>query len=259
MNESRQTALITGASSGIGLELARSFAAGGFDLVLVARNKSALDAIAGELAAAYSIKAAAFASDLSDAAAPAALYERLRASGARIDVLVNNAGFGVRGNFLAQPAESQFDMVEVNVSALTRLSRLFGADMLARGRGRILNVASTAAFQPGPGMAVYYATKSYVLSLSEAMSEELAGTGVTVTCLCPGPTATGFAAAAKMEDALLFKLGAMDARTVARLGYEATLEGRRLIVTGLRNKLGAFFVRFSPRGLVLKFAKRLQA
>jgi short-subunit dehydrogenase len=255
----KETALITGASSGIGLELARLFAAGGRDLALVARSKDKLEALAAELSRAHGIKASVLATDLGAASAPRELYDRVRAGGVAIDVLVNNAGFGLRGACVELPADRQMEMIRLNVGALTELSRLFAADMVARRRGRILNVASTAAFQPGPGMAVYYATKSYVLSFSEALSEELSGTGVTVTCLCPGATATDFASTAKMEDSLLFKLGPMDAREVARLGYEATLRGRRLIVTGARNKLGAFSVRFSPRGLVLKLVKRLQA
>jgi hypothetical protein len=259
MPEAKQTALITGASSGIGLELARRFASRGFDLVLSARSAGKLEALAAELAREHGVKASVATADLSDPAAPLRLHERATAGGAAVDVLVNNAGFGLRGDFAELPLGRQLEMVQVNVAALTNLSRLFVPGMIARRRGRVLNVASTAAFQPGPGMAVYYATKSYVLSFSEALSEELAGTGVTVTCLCPGATATGFAAAADMEKSLLFRLGAMSAEEVARVGCDAALRGRRLVVPGLRNKLGAASIRISPRGLVLKLVKRLQS
>jgi len=252
------TALITGASSGIGLEFARAFAAGGFDLVLVAPGEDKLKALAAEVSARETINARVLAADLGEVGAAARIFARLQSDGTKIDVLVNNAGFGARGIFATLPRERQLEMVQVNVVALTDLTRLFLPDMLQRRRGRILNVASVAGFQPGPYMAVYYATKAYVLSLSEALSKELSGSGVTVTCLCPGPTETGFAAAADLEGSLLFRLAVANARDVARAGYDAAMAGKRLVVPGFLNRFAVFAVRVAPRGLVLSLIKRLQ-
>jgi short-subunit dehydrogenase len=258
MAQSEGTVLITGASSGIGLELARRFAMNGFDLVLVARRKDKLDELAQNLTASHAIKVQVVEADLTRAQAPHDIYDKVKALGTAIDILVNNAGFGARGAFAEIPVERQLDMISVNITALTHLTRLFLPDMLARRSGRILNVASTAAFQPGPLLAVYYATKSFVLSLSEALHEETAGTGVTVTCLCPGPTITEFAQTADMENTKLFKLGAMTAADVAALGYKATLAGKRLVVAGLFNQVLAFSTRLAPRSLLTKIAKNLQ-
>ncbi len=259
MPQSEGTALITGASSGIGLELARRFAANGFDLVLVARRKDKLDELAQLLATNHAIKAHVIEADLAQVEASREIYDKVKALGTTIDILVNNAGFGARGPFAEIPLERELEMIAVNIVALTHLTRLFLPEMLARRRGRILNVASTAAFQPGPLMAVYYATKSYVLSLSEALHEETTGTGVTDTCLCPGPTTSEFAQTADMEKVMLFKLGAMTASDVADIGTKAALSGKRLAVAGLRNQILAFSTRLTPRGLLLKIAKQLQA
>jgi short-subunit dehydrogenase len=244
----RPVALITGASSGIGAELARCFAQGGYDVVLTARRRDRLEALAAELAP----HARVLEADLSDPDAPVRLY----ATTGPVDVLVNNAGLGALGRFATIPLGREMEMLRVNITALTELARLYVPPMVARGRGRVLNVASTAAFQPGPGMAVYGATKAYVLSLSEAMCAELAGSGVTVTCLCPGPTETEFAAAAGMEKSRMFRR-AMPASQVAQLGFAATMAGRRLAIPGVMNRMSATMVRLAPRGLVLRIARKL--
>jgi uncharacterized protein len=255
---SAETVLITGASAGIGLELAKLFAADKSDLVLVARRMEKLDALAAELQRDCGIQARGLAFDLSDPQSPRAIFDALTAEGVTVGVVVNNAGFGAVGPVADLPLERQRDMVQVNVAALTELTRLFLPGMIERRSGGILNVASTAAFQPGPLMAVYYATKAYVLSFSEALAEEILGTGVRVTCLAPGPTATEFAAVAGTEHKLLFRLGTMDARTAALAGYRGFRRGRTLVIPGLKNKLGAFAVRLAPRAWVRKVVKRLQ-
>lgn len=249
---------MTGASSGIGLELCRALAEHRFDLILVARNEATLAELAQELGLQHAITAKALAADLTEASAAQQIYDKLTSQGTRIDVLVNNAGFGAHGVFAALPLQRQLDMIAVNITTLTALTRLFLPDMLERRQGRILNLGSTAAFQPGPNMAVYYASKSYVLSFSEALAEELAGSGVSVTCLCPGPTKTEFAATAEMEGSLLFRLAPSDARVVARQGIAAMLAGKTLIVPGILNKIMAFSVRLSPRVVTPKIVKQLQ-
>jgi short-subunit dehydrogenase len=198
------------------------------------------------------------AKDLADPHRPQAIFDSLDSEGVTVDVLVNNAGFGAAGTVADLPLERQLDMIRVNVAALTHLTRLFLPGMIQRRSGGIFNVGSTAGFQPGPGMAVYYATKAYVLSFSEALAEELAGTGVRVTCLAPGPTTTEFAAVAEVKNSLLFRLGVMDAKTVAAAGYRGFRRGNVLVIPGLKNKLGASSVRFAPRILVRKLVKRLQ-
>lgn len=258
MTIAKQTALITGASSGLGREFARLFAAAGYDIVLVARRRQELDALAAELPPRHGIRARVLVEDLADPMAPSRIFDHLKSEDVQISMLVNNAGFGEKGSFAVLGEKRQMDMLQVNIAALTHLTRLFLPGMLGRRQGRILNVASTAAFLPGPNMAVYFATKAFVLSFSEAIAEEVRGGGVTVTCLCPGPTETGFAAAAHMEDSLLFKLGTMKAAEVAEAGFDGMMQGRRLIVPGWKNKISAASVRFSPRGLVLRLMKRLQ-
>lgn len=254
-----ETVLLTGASSGIGLELARLFAAAGSDLVLVARREGKLRQIAADLREKNGIAAHVQARDLADPAAPQALFDQLAEQDVTVDVVVNNAGFGARGSVAALDLQRQLDMIQVNVTALTHLTRLFLPGMLARNRGGVLNVASTAAFQPGPNMAVYYATKAYVLSFTEALAQEVVDTNLKISCLCPGATDTGFADEADMEESRLFQLGAMDARTVAKLGYEAFRNGDVIEVTGLKNKVSAVGVRFLPRALTRKVVEALQA
>src|SRR5512137_1041621 len=216
-----ETVLVTGASSGIGLELARCFAADGCRLVLVARKGNVLEALATDLRKAHKIQAQVITTDLAHPDAPARLLAHLQAAGLKVDVLVNNAGFGAQGRFAELPLQRQLEMLQVNITSLTHLTRLLLPGMIERHRGGILNVASTAAFQPGPGMAVYYATKAYVLSFTEALAEELAGTGVTVTALCPGPTQTNFAEAAGARTSRLFNKTAMSAASVAKTGHRA--------------------------------------
>jgi hypothetical protein len=256
---SRPTALVTGASGGIGEELARQLAATGHDLVLVARTEAKLAALAGELAttgAACTVVPA----DLAVPGAAAALARELEARALHIDVLVNNAGFADFGPFAQAEPETLTQMVQLNVVTLTDLTRALLPGMLARGRGRVLNVASTAAFFPGPLMSVYYATKAYVLSLSEALADELAGSGVTVTALCPGPTETGFQQRAAMEESRLVRgRRIMDASTVARLGVAGMLAGKRVVVTGAKNRLTVLSPRFLPRRVVPAMVRRAQA
>lgn len=258
MTPRAETALITGASGGIGLALARLFAADRSDLVLVARSAGKLEQLAAELAEEYEITARALTADLALPGAASDIHREISGRGAEIDVVVNNAGFGARGTVAELELERQVGMVQVNVAALTELTRLFLPAMLERGRGGILNVGSTAGFQPGPGMSVYYATKAYVISFTEGLAEEVAGSGVKVSCLAPGATHTGFAAEARMEDSLLFKLGAMDVETVARAGYAGFRRGKVIVIPGLKNKLTPLSVRFAPRALVRKIVKRLQ-
>ena len=251
-------ALITGASSGIGLELAKLFARDGHDVVLVARSADKLKQLAGELGSAHGVRATVISADLADPGAPEEIFRTLRAADVELDVLVNNAGFGVTGPFLATDAAAELRMIQVNVTALTHLTKLFLPAMLGRGAGRILNVASTAGFQPGPFMAVYYATKAYVISFSEALANELQGTGVTVTCLCPGVTDTEFQKRAGTEQTPLFRqMRPMDAKTVARDGYRALMKGKPLVISGFRNWLLAESLRVSPRKLVTAISRRL--
>jgi hypothetical protein len=259
MSTQKKTALITGASSGIGLDFARLFAEGGYDVVLVARTESKLKALADELGAKHGVRALAVAADLADPAAPGRLMERLKAEGVQVDVLVNNAGYAGYGAFAETDAKMELDMIQVNIVALTALTKAVLPGMLARNSGRILNVASTAAFQPGPLMAVYYATKAYVLSFSEALANETQGTGVTITCLCPGPTKTGFQERAKMEESKLVKgKDIMDSLTVARAGYEGLHEGRAVVIPGFMNKVLVQSVRFLPRSTITNIVRKVQ-
>ena len=255
----RQTALITGASSGIGLDLAHLFAADGHDVILVARSEQKLRELANELQSKHRVTAHVITSDLSRPDAPRELADAIRQRNIEVDFLVNNAGYGGIGSFAETDARLELDMIQVNIAALTHLTKLFLPPMLARKRGRILNVASTAAFQPGPFMAVYYATKAYVLSFSEAIAEEVSGSGVTVTALCPGPTSTGFADAADMKSTRLFTMRKpMTSMEVARVGYRAMERGKRVVVAGMANRLLAQSVRVTPRRMVVKVTRALQ-
>lgn len=242
----KRSVLITGASSGIGADLARVFAHDGYDLVLVARSRERLDALARELHDAYGAAVRVLPIDLSAPGAASVARERVAQEGIEIDVLVNDAGFGMRGPFVDLDPARQLEMIQVNLVALTELTRLFVPDMMRRGAGRILNVASTAAFQPGPLMAVYCATKAYVLSFSEALAEELRGSGVTVTCVAPGATETGFGEIAGVSATRLFRSGTMSSSAVAEAAYAAMNKGAALAVPGCRNRLLAASVRFLP-------------
>lgn len=254
-----KTALITGASSGIGYELAKCFARGGANLVLVARDETRLGQIAAELRSpAVSVKV--IAADLARPVAPSDILDATRAANITVDYLVNNAGFGLGGFFAESDLQTELDMMQVNMVALVHLTRLYLPGMQQRGTGGVLNVASTAAFQPGPLMALYYATKAFVLSFTEAIAEELRDTGVTATALCPGPTETAFQRRAKIERIRLVKsrIGVMSARAVAETGYRGFLEGKVIIIPGLLNKIGAQSVRLSPRAMVRKVTRKLQ-
>jgi short-subunit dehydrogenase len=254
------TVLITGASGGIGEELARLFAAHRHDLVLVARSVDKLQSLSGELARAYGIQSRALAADLADPSAPPRIFETLQQQGVAIDVLVNNAGFGASGAYAEIDYDVEARMIQVNVAALTHLTRLFLPGMLTRRNGKILNMASTAAYVPGPFMAVYYASKAFVLSFSEALAEETQGTGVTVTALIPGPTETNFAAAAGNQDSRLFRTGTvMSAAVVARVGYDALMAGKRVVIAGVSNKLTVFSTRLAPRTMLAKITRKLNS
>ncbi len=261
-NMSKQTALITGASGGIGLELAREFAKDGYNLVLVARSKDKLESIAQDFAKQYNISATVIAKDLAKASAPDELYNELKTQGIQIDAHVNNAGFGTYGKFVETSLEQELQVMQLNMVALTHLSKLFVKDMVARRNGKILNVASTAAFQPGPLMAVYYATKAYVLSFSEALANELEGTGVTVTVLCPGPTESGFQERAAMQESKLVQKGGlmrmMTSEEVAAQGYEATKRGQTVVIPGFANQMGTLLPRFLPRKIVTRTVRGMQ-
>lgn len=251
------TALITGASAGLGLEYARLFAADKHDLVLVARRKDRLDALAAELAAAHGVKVHVVAADLMEPAAAQQIVDAVAALGVTVEYLVNNAGFGTNGTFWELDAAKERGMIEVNITALVVLTRAFLPGMVQRKRGRVLNIGSTAGFQPGPYMAGYYASKAFVNSFTEGLAYELRGTGVTATVSCPGATATEFALVAGNEKSKLFKLGAMTATEVATDGYRAMMAGRPMAVHGLKNKFSAWSVRLSPRALVTAIAASL--
>ncbi|MGB8329715.1 MAG: SDR family oxidoreductase [Polyangiales bacterium] len=251
----REIALITGASMGIGEELARIFAADGCDLVLVARSEQKLHHLAEELERAHGIRVHVVPSDLADPTAPASIFAALEHKGLELDYLVNNAGFGASGAFAELDLQRQLNMLQVNIDALVALTHLALQGMLARKKGRILNIASTAGFQPGPDMAVYYATKAFVIMFSEGIAEEVKADGVTVTAHCPGATATGFAETAGNAKSILFKLGASPANKVARHAYRSMMKGKVIAIEGLLNRLAAFSVRFSPRALVRKLTR----
>jgi uncharacterized protein len=254
----RKTALITGASFGIGLELARIFAREGHNLVLVARSGDKLRQLAGELEKSHGARSLILAVDLTEPGASAYVLDQTTRAGITVDFLVNNAGFGQYGFFAENDLEECLRQIQLNVTTLTHLTRLYLPEMIERRCGYILNVASTAAFQPGPLMAVYFATKAYVLNFSEALANELAGTGVTVTCLCPGATATEFHKRANATAMNLLRMGTMDAQTVAEDGYRALMEGKPLVISGVKNWLIAQSVRFSPRRLVTAIARKAQ-
>lgn len=254
-----RTALVTGASGGIGRELATLFARDGRDVVVVARSEEALIDLGTRLQDEYGVTVTVVVKDLAEPDSPAEIQSALADRGIEVDVLVNNAGFATYGRFLDTDLDRERDELQVNVVAVTELTKRFLPGMVDRGEGRVLNVASTAAFQPGPLMAVYYASKSYVLSFSEALAAELDGTGVTVTALCPGPTDTGFQSRAQMGAAKLVQGDLQDPAEVARAGYRGMQAGEAVVVPGLRNKLLSVAVRLLPRRVVRSMVKRAQA
>ena len=253
-----KVALITGASSGLGVEFAKLAAQEGHDVILVARREPQLVELGRQLTAAHGIAAHPIAADLGDPAAPQRLFDEVQRRGLSVDVLVNNAGFGSNGPFLDQPLPRETEMVQVNVQAVLQLAWLFGRGMRERKSGRILNIASTAGFQPGPFMATYYASKSFVILFSEALSHELRGSGVTVTAHCPGATQTGFADASGNAKSKLFQQRKpASAAEVAAHGWKAMKAGKPVAVHGVLNAIGAFGVRLSPRGAIRSIAASL--
>lgn len=256
---SGQTALVTGASAGIGVDLAECFAKGGYDLIVTARTESALKEVADRISKAHGVQVAVVPGDLGAIGGGAKLAADIAQRGLSVDVLVNNAGFGHAGGYDKAPIEPQLGMVDLNIRALTELTHIYWKGMLQKKRGGVINVASTAAFQPGPLMAVYYASKAYVLSFSEALWEEARGTGVHVSCLCPGPTVSKFRDRAGTDKTRLGKTSKpMASMPVAQEGYEAFLANKRVVITGGRNKVMATATRILPRGQVLKIVRNLQ-
>jgi short-subunit dehydrogenase len=255
-----QTALVTGASTGIGVDLAECFARDGYDLILVARSEEALQRVAAEIASRHGVQAYVFARDLGAQGGGAALAAAIAERGLNVDVVVNNAGYGHAGALTSSDLATQLGMIDLNVRALVELTYLYWDRMIANGRGGVLNVASTAAFQPGPLMANYYASKAYVLSFSEALWEEARGTGVHVTCLCPGPTASNFRERAGTGKTRLARASkVMASAPVARAGYEAWKRNQRVIVTGARNAFQAGLVKYIPRATLLRMVRNIQS
>lgn len=252
-----ETALITGASSGIGYELTKLFARDAFDLVLVARDAPRLEKMADELGRSWNVTVTVIPKDLSKPTAAEEIFYEVQSKGLEVNILVNNAGFNVYGPFWETDAQQELEMMQVNILSLTRLTKLFLPGMIKRNFGKILNVGSTGSFVPGPLSAVYCASKAYVLSFSEAIAEELRGTGVTVTALCPGSTKTEFAERAHMTDTRIFRGRLLSAAEVAQAGYRALMRGRTSVVVGLANRLMIFSLRFSPRNLVARVSKSI--
>jgi len=259
LNKCMATALITGASSGIGMELARVHAAAGGDLVLVARNKNKLDELKLELETLYSVKVLVIAKDLSQQNAALEVYNETVSKNISIDYVINNAGFGDFGFFDESNWLKNEQMIHLNITTLTQFTQLYLHDMLKKGSGKIMNVASVAAFLPGPLMAVYFATKAYVLSFSEAVDNEVRDKGISVTVLCPGATESAFKVAAAAENSRLFKGRKLaSSKEVAIYGYRAMLQGKSVAIHGVMNFIMANSVRFTPRKLVSKVVRMMQ-
>jgi len=254
-----ETVLITGASGGIGYELAKQFAMNKYNLLLVARSKDKLEKLKDELEKKYMVKVNVIVKDLAKKNAATELFNQIQKENTNIDILVNNAGVGAYGKFYNIDWQRQEEMIQLNITALTELTRLFLPGMIERKKGKILNVASTAGFQPGPLMAVYYASKAFVLSFTEAIANELSGTNITVTALCPGPTESGFQKAASIEHVRLVRTGIVPtSEKVAAYGYKALMKGKRVAVEGNINKLLVFSLRFAPRNLITSIVRKLQ-
>lgn len=248
--------LITGASAGIGAALAEVFAAHGHHLILVARRRETLETRAAELERKFGVKVACIPGDLADPQGPRRLFEAVTSEGLEVEHLVNNAGVGLYGKFVATDLDAELKMIQLNVTSVVELTKRFLPGMVQRRSGRILNVASTAAFVPGPWMSIYYATKAFVLSFSEAIGYELGPDGITVTTLCPGPTESEFKVRAGSERSRLFEAIVMDAPRVAREGYEGMMKGKPLVIPGLRNKLIPIAARLVPRPLMVSLSHR---
>lgn len=251
-------AIVTGSSMGIGLELAKLLAKSGKNLLLTARSQKKLEEIKIELENRYTIEVEIFPLDLSQKNAPKNLLDFTKEKGLTIDILINNAGFGLLGYFAETDWKKEDEMLQLNIISLTQLTKLFLPEMTQNKNGKILNVASTAAFQPGPLQAVYYATKAYVLSFSEAIASELHGTGVTVTALCPGPTKTKFVETAEFKDISQFEAVFQTAEVVAKVGYNAMMKGKRVAISGKLNNLLASSIKFVPRKTVTNIVRKQQ-
>lgn len=256
-NHQRKTALVTGATSGIGLALSKVFAHEGYNVVLVARDSERLLARAKEINLTCGVSVSVIAADLSLPTGPIEVCRELEYHGVAVDVLVNNAGAVLHGYFAATDWQEEMAMISLNVLALTRLTKLLLPDMLSRGEGKILNVASTAAFQPGPLMAVYFASKAYVRSFSEALREELRGSGITVTTLCPGPTRTKLFTRANMRPAQKLSWPLQDPAAVARAGFDGLMRGKSVVIPGWWNKMSVLAVRCLPRAWVARASRVL--
>jgi short-subunit dehydrogenase len=254
-----KTALITGASNGIGYELAKVLAEKGDNLILVARSKSKLDELKKELEEKFKVSVYIIGKDLSLPEAAKDVYDEIKQKKFSIDYLINNAGFGDFGFFADSDWSKQEQMINLNITALACFTRLYLPDMIKRGSGRIMNMASTASFQPGPTMSVYFASKAFVLSFSEAINNEVRDKGITVTALCPGATHSGFQAAASMQNSkLLDGKNFPTSKEVAEYGYKAMMKGKAVAIHGLKNKILANSVRFLPRSIVVKAARKIQ-
>ncbi len=255
----KKTALITGASSGIGLELAKVLASKGDNLILVARNRPKLEELKKQLEEQYKISVLVITQDLSIPNAAQIVYNITNQKEIQIDYLINNAGFGDFGMFYETNWEKEHRMIELNITTLTQFTKLYLKDMVTRNNGKIMNVASTAAFQPGPTMAIYYATKAYVLHFSEAIANELKDKNVTVTALCPGATSTGFQSVAEMEESKLVKGKKLpSSKEVAKYGYKAMMKGKQVAIHGFMNTVLANSVRFIPRKMVTMITRSVQ-
>ena len=254
-----ETVLITGASSGIGHQLARHFAADKSRLIVLSPDQDRLESVASQLRKEYGVDVQTLVMDLTDPTAPQAIFDQLTGQGIDVDVLVNNAGFGAQGHVVDLPIERQLNMIQLNVTAVTHLTRLFLPKMIERGRGGVLNIGSTGSYQPGPNAAVYYATKAFVLSFTEALAEELAGSKLHITCLTPGPTATGFGTDSGMADTVVFRFNLMNVVKVARMGYQGFRRGKVVVVPGMLNRFLILLVRLLPRVVVRKIVKRMQS
>lgn len=241
-----KTALITGASGGIGKEFAKIFAKNGYNLVLTARGNYTLDKIADALKTEYDVHISTFSADLSQPGSADNLYSKIMEQKIQIDILINNAGFGDYGYFLESELDRTSDMIHLNIVTLTELTLLFAKEMKKRNTGKILNIASTAAFQPIPKFAVYAATKSFVLNFTEALHYELRKTNISVSALCPGPTATGFKDTANMKNSKLFKNGVMLPNDVAKAGYKGLMKNKMTIVSGFKNKIMTLLSSATP-------------
>jgi len=256
MSKNNERVLITGASSGIGLELAREFARNGHPLIITSTVESELAEVGRTLEATYGVEVLIVAQDLLQLEAPQQLFDALKAKNLTIEILVNNAGVGHKGQFWSQPLDQHFEMIQLNIAAVVALTRLFLPEMLARGHGRILNTASTAGFIPAPLMAVYHATKAFVVSFSEALATELQDTGVTLTALCPGATDTDFFERADAVESTMFQKGnVMSPQAVAEGGYKAVMRGDRVYIAGGLNKAMVFSRRLLPESFLAKMTE----